>query len=432
MTHLLWYLCGLIFPCTLQAADTLRLSREECEAVFLEKNLILMAEKLSVSRAEAMEVQAGLRPNPEISVEDVNLWTTRSGTNNPSYFGDELPPIAGNFGKNLQMSIALEQLIETAGKRKLRISLAELDTELTREYFEEILRGIRSEFRQQLNEILYLQEETAYYETHLRSLESLAEVMKAQADRQLIPREDLARLRISIYELKKDMEEINTERRELQKNLKILMHLPADNHLVLAGEPYHPENVPVEIPALDFLIGLARENRADLRQARRQEEILHTRYRYEKSMKVPDLRLKAGYERGGFFHNFIGVGVGIDLPFFDRNQGNIQYAKTGIVQAEIMTRQLESVIENEVAQARDNLVSAIGFIADSSADPGPELDLLYEKYTEQLKSRNISLLRYIDFTEAWLGHKIDGLKAAQRVENNAEQLNFIIGTDLIK
>lgn len=40
--------------------DTLVLSIKECEAIFLKENLLLIAEKLEISKAEAMVLQARL------------------------------------------------------------------------------------------------------------------------------------------------------------------------------------------------------------------------------------------------------------------------------------------------------------------------------------------------------------------------------------
>ena len=76
--------------------DSLRLSREQCEALFLEKNLLLIAEKLQISQAEAMVLQASLWPNPTFEVDEVNLWSTKRQL---AVFGDELQGFnGGKFG----------------------------------------------------------------------------------------------------------------------------------------------------------------------------------------------------------------------------------------------------------------------------------------------------------------------------------------------
>jgi cobalt-zinc-cadmium efflux system outer membrane protein len=94
--------------------DTLVINQKEAEGLFLNNNLDLIIQKLNINQAEAQVIQAKLWPNPEFSVDEVNLWATK----NQLSPGERLPPIIGNFGKNQQFSAALEQRIETAGKRK--------------------------------------------------------------------------------------------------------------------------------------------------------------------------------------------------------------------------------------------------------------------------------------------------------------------------
>lgn len=80
----------------------------QIEALFLEQNLQLVAEKMNISLADAEMVQAKLWDNPELSVSSVNLWSSREQRN-------QLETSA--FPKNTQFSIELSQLIRTANKR---------------------------------------------------------------------------------------------------------------------------------------------------------------------------------------------------------------------------------------------------------------------------------------------------------------------------
>src|SRR5690554_8105941 len=54
------------------AQETLTISREEAEAMFLQNNLLLVAEKLNIESQRAEVIQARLWPNPEFSVSEVN------------------------------------------------------------------------------------------------------------------------------------------------------------------------------------------------------------------------------------------------------------------------------------------------------------------------------------------------------------------------
>ncbi|RME18937.1 MAG: hypothetical protein D6799_02310, partial [Bacteroidetes bacterium] len=82
----------LFFSFQAMAQDTLKLSREQCEAIFLKENLLLLAEKLEISKAEAIKLQASLWPNPNITLDEINLWTTQKQL---GIWGQELPGLNG-------------------------------------------------------------------------------------------------------------------------------------------------------------------------------------------------------------------------------------------------------------------------------------------------------------------------------------------------
>src|SRR5690554_119234 len=148
--------------------DTLRLNKKEAETVFLQNNLPLLAEKLSISKAEAKVIQAKVWPNPTLTIDQVNLWKPKS------IEGQELvPPFSGNFGRNQQFGITLEQLIITAGKRKKLMALEKVGVEQSKQYFEEVLRNLKIEFRMLLNQLNYLQAYKNIYETQLSSINQL-------------------------------------------------------------------------------------------------------------------------------------------------------------------------------------------------------------------------------------------------------------------
>lgn len=130
----------LYFSLHVIAQDTLKLSRQQCEAIFLKENLLLIAEKLKVPQAEAMVLQAKLWPNPTVSLDEINLWATQKQL---SVFNQELPGFnGGNFGRNQQVSFSIEQLILTAGKRKKLMALEQVNVDKSKQYFEDLLRHL--------------------------------------------------------------------------------------------------------------------------------------------------------------------------------------------------------------------------------------------------------------------------------------------------
>jgi cobalt-zinc-cadmium efflux system outer membrane protein len=156
-------------------------------------------------------------------------------------------------------------------------------------------------------------------------------------------------------------------------------------------------------------------------------------YAYEKAQRTPNVTLKGGYDRGGnFMYNFVGFGVAMDLPVFNRNQGNIRYANLGIEQSKIYYEQQSLTVTNEIALSWQNLNASIQFFESIEPDYEKTLDDLLNAYTKNFTNRNMNLLEYLDFLDAYLENKKIILEAGKEVNDKAEELNFSVGTDLIK
>ncbi|WP_339922219.1 TolC family protein [uncultured Cyclobacterium sp.] len=424
----------LSLPFLTKAQDTLNLSREQAEAVFLKENLILIAERLEIPKAEAMVLQAKLWPNPTIEISEVNLWATQSQIEHAGADGF-LPPFYsnGDFGRNQQFGVQIEQLILTAGKRKKLLELEQVTADQSIQYFEDLLRNLKIELRNRLTNLQYLQFSRAVYQTQITSIGQLTQAYKKQVGQGNIPKGEYIRLKALELEIAQHINELNTEVNEVQKELKLLMGLPAPTQLKITEDGYLLDVQQFEEIVFGDLIDLARENRADFKIAEL-NVAYNTRLKaYEEAKRIPDIALGVNYDRGGnFIKDFVGFGLTMDLPFFNRNQGNIKAAKIGIEQSRIHVHHKDLSIENEVSLAYKNLYAAIQFLDQIEAGYEMELDSLLTSYTNNYISRNIRLLEYLDFLEAYLVNKEIILEAAKNALEKAEELNYTVGTDLIK
>lgn len=421
----------LYFSLHVIAQDTLKLSRQQCEAIFLKENLLLIAEKLKVPQAEAMVLQAKLWPNPTVSLDEINLWATQKQL---SVFNQELPGFnGGNFGRNQQVSFSIEQLILTAGKRKKLMALEQVNVDKSKQYFEELLRHLKIEFRQQLTQLQYLQFNRAIYQNQINNIRQLTQAYQKQVDLGNIPKGEYIRLKALELEFSKQINELNKQINESQKELKLLMRLPANVQLTLTDDGYLKNIESFKLISITTLLDSAKSIRPDLKIAELDQTYFSKLYAYEKAKRTPDITLKAGYDRAGnFMYNFVGFGVAMDLPVFNRNQGNIQYANLGIEQSKLLYEQQILSVTNDVILAWQNLNAAIEFYKNIKPDYEKTLDDLLNAYTKNFTKRNISLLEYLDFLNAYMENKKIILEAGKELNDKAEELNFAVGMDLIK
>src|SRR5690606_31497092 len=138
------------------ATDTLTISYPKAEAVFIRRNLQLLAGKLGIDEANARVLQAKLWPNPTLSIGEVNLWS--NGT------PEELGRITGRWGNHAQMAVEVEQLIQTAAKRKKLMAVEEAGVLVAEKQFEDLLRSLKTEFRLRLSELERTQQRTVIYQ----------------------------------------------------------------------------------------------------------------------------------------------------------------------------------------------------------------------------------------------------------------------------
>lgn len=420
----------LLFSNCIFSQDTLVLNRIQSEKIFLESNLLLLAERLEVDKAEAQLLQAKLWPNPTVEIEEVNLWARPKQI---EIGGEELPDWIGvHSGKYQQFAASIEQLIETAGKRRKRMAMEEVSIEKSKEFFEDLLRNLKLEFRTLLSEAQVLQLKQEVFNKQLRSVQQLTQSFKNQWEQGHVSKSEYVRLKAFEMEIRKEIKELNREVTEVQKELKSLMKIPADVELQIAVEDFRPE---LDLPlfTLEDLLAEAKKNRPDYKLAGLEEKFSQNLLSYEKSQRIPDLNFNIGYDRGGsILYNFVGFGLSFDLPVFDRNQGNIKSAHIEIQQSQLQREQKELELENEVFSAFRNFQNALTFLNEIDPEYETGLDELLESYTRNFVARNISLLEYLDFFETYLENKEIILDARKEMRDSMEEMNYIIGKNLIE
>lgn len=422
-------LAFFFYSVVLKAQDTLTLSRTQCEAVFLKENLLLIAEKLKIAQAEALLLQAKLWPNPTFTFDQVNFWATPAQTG-----GQEvIPPLSENFGRNQQFGFELEQLILTAGKRKKLMALEQVAVDKSRQYFEELVRSLKLEFRTLLTKLQYLQLSHDFYQQQHLSVHQLTQAYEIQVSTGNVASSNYIRLRALELKLLKNINDRNEEMEHTQKKLKLLMRLPAATMLIITPESFRKEVTPLRQLQLEALIAHAEKHRPDLGLAASDVHYFDKLLAYEKAKRVPDVTLKSAYDRGGnAMVDFIGFGLTLDLPLFNRNQGQIRYARAGKAYADTLLKHVVLSVAHEVTNAWRNLRNALQMQEKIAPGYEAELDALMTGYNRSLTERNVSMLEYLDFTDAYIESKVIILDAAKAVHDKTEELNYTTGTDLIQ
>jgi cobalt-zinc-cadmium efflux system outer membrane protein len=121
------------------------------------------------------------------------------------------------------------------------------------------------------------------------------------------------------------------------------------------GELPAPREVTTPLPEL---LRRAGERRADLTAFRHRREAASARVQLARSRRLPDLELGAFYEREEGTDEIVGVGVGVAIPIFNRNQGGVAEAEATRDRLDQERSALQLAVAEEVVTAHARVRSA--------------------------------------------------------------------------
>lgn len=419
-----WLLCCGIPVSAQPAVDTVHVTHEEAETIFLQRNLQLLAARLEIDEAKARVIQAKLWPNPTLAIDEVNLWS--------NYGAEALGRLSGSWGNHAQIAVDIEQVIQTAGKRRKLMAAEEAGVRIAEQQFEDVLRSLKVELRSQLAELDHAQQREQTHRQALAQLRRLLQAYQRQVTLGNVSQSEYMRLRASEAELIKGISDIRRENREAQQALKVLLGIAPACELVLSGT--HPYAIAVDaaktLQAASILEWADNYN-AELQGIRWGVTQAEHQLRYEQAQRTPDVAVNIGYDRGGnIMRDFIGIGVSMDLPFFDRNQGNIRAAQAAVERHRLLAEEKKTAVGSAAIQAWQNLLLVIGQREQFSPDDEAEMDKLLEGFHHSFAERRVSLLEYLDFLEAYLNTKDYILETNRDMLIHYENLRYYVGDQL--
>jgi cobalt-zinc-cadmium efflux system outer membrane protein len=407
-------------------SDTLLLTKAQSEQQFLNKNLRLLAEALNIDQAQAKVIQARAWPNPVFWLDEVNVSATEKQLNGT----DGLPPLFKNgFGRNQEFVIQLEQLVYTAGKRKKLIALEKVNVEIAETYLAEMLRNLKIEFRTLLVQQQYYQELLQVYNRQLESLSRLIASQTVQVQKGNLSKIELYRIRGMYNTLLSEKNSYQLEQNRILAELKTLLAVPASVALTILPDEQEQRLVSEKF-LKDSLVFLLDET-PELKQSRNQIKAGQAMYAYERAQRVPDINLRAGYDRGGnFLLNQVGVGIGFDLPVFNRNKGNIKAAGHALDQSKLLYEHTSLEVKNNLHKAQQDLALVYDYYKTLDTNYIEELDKMLESVIQNFERRNLSLLQFLDFFESYKENKTIYSDVVQSIQLKQEELNYIVGRDI--
>ena len=404
--------------CTIGMMGQQKLTLQDCERQFLDKNLMLLASHYNIDQAQAAVLQSKIWDLPQIGGE-VNAWAPN---NDQKFF---------NAGKEGQKAAYIQQVIKIGGQRKNQIELAKSNAAITQLDFDQLLRDLKFQLRTAYFAIYFDTQSIAEIDKQRDNLKTLIDAYSEQTQKGNVSLKDLVRLQNLYLSLKNDRNALMTE---ILDNKNVLITLLNSNDLTLTPAPT-PQELEVYQAGLLYqseqLQQMALTNRPDVLRSQKVLEADNWNIKLQKSLALPSITLGAAYDqRGGAFNNQTNLTLSIPLPLWNQNKGNIKIAKFQLDQDKAGNQQKNLEVQNEVTTAYQKYVELKDSFVSSRSPIAQDLETVYQGIYTNFKKSNISILEFTDFMESYNQSVITLNQFHKNLINACETLNYATAAKL--
>ena len=389
------------------------LSYDEAKAILLKENLTLLASYYDVTAAEAELVQSKLWNNPNL-VWNQDLYSVEQN----KYF---------NY-KN-QRLLQFEQIFSVAGKHTNTVRLSKVGVSLSKLQLQDVLRSLLFE----LGDVYYsLHAAQQKQELYLQTLSRYNQLINSAQEKQRVgsmAANEVLRLKSEQIAIRAEATQNNNEVLELMSDLRIMLNLTDSVNLQTSEKELALGN----LQALYLLIDLALESRPDFKLQQLQVKYEEQNLKLQHSLVMPDVTI--GYQPHDKGSNYVrpyqGLTLEVNLPVFNRNQGNIKLAESRILQTQLKSELAENTLRNEVKKSYEQLINTQQGYQDFSQEFIQQTEELNKNANENYQKKNINLLEFIDLQRIFIQNKTQHIELRNAYQKSINQLNFVVGKEII-
>ncbi|WP_394776858.1 TolC family protein [Flavobacterium sp.] len=404
----------VLFGPVVLAQNTITL--QDCESQFLKNNLFLLASQYNIDASKALTIQSGIWDNPTITAE-LNAYNPERN----QYF---------DIAKQGQKVFGIEQLIYLGGKKRNEIKLAQTNEKLAELQFNDLLRTLKLQLRKSFFTVYYNTKSLETTDNQLAHIEDLINSYSVQVQKGNIPLRDLVRLQSLYLNFKNERMEVVNDNIEEQANLKLLLNSAENVVPEVTKEDFnkYTKTIPFDLKAFqDDAIA----NRPDYLIKQKDIEANEINIKWQKSLSIPDITVGANYDqRSGAFNKEANLILGIPLPLWNKNKGNIKYAQTILEQSKVEKQNFDLQLQTEITSAWNKWDESRKNYVVIKPTVNSDFEAVYNGILTNFQKRNISLLEFTDFMESYNQASIQINELKKKVVLSGEELNSTINKDL--
>ena len=396
-----------------QSPPSVRIDLEQAIQMAVVHNHALKAARTEIQQSQAEEITAAIHPNPVFTYDDLYV---------PLFTPSQLT--ATTLDQVTEFDLGITYTFERGHKRQARIRAARDQTAVTRSQVSDTERGLTFNVAQQFIGILLAKSNLQFATQDLASYQQTVDLSSEQYKAGAISEGDLLKIKLQLLQFQMDVSQAQLNLVQAFASLRALVGydaLPAGFDVVgeLAYEPLKLNQEDLQLKALQL--------RPDYVAAQQSVTAAQSQYSLAKANGKRDLTTTFDYTHVSAL-NAAGLTLSIELPFFDRNQGEIARTNYGIAQAQETKTATQEGVMTDVANA---------YQAFKTGDQVVQLYL--SGYLKQAQdSRDISEYAYkrgaaslLDFLDAERSYRATQLAYRQALATYMlaiEQLREVVGT----
>ncbi|MBI0416824.1 MAG: TolC family protein [Nitrosospira sp.] len=212
---------------SLTTPENLVVNEQEAIALFYQHNLSFIAAKFNIDTARAEEIIAGAIPNPvftfTVSTFSPKIFQAAYRANNP---GAPLPAF----------SPQIEQLIETAGKRRLRMESRAFATEAIKFDLQDTARVLTNTVRRSYYTLLLAQKISQVADNNYEHYREIIRVNEIRLKTGDIAAISFMRIEIESLKAQADQDQARTALNQARADLLLVLGWPENSMKILAAK----------------------------------------------------------------------------------------------------------------------------------------------------------------------------------------------------
>lgn len=334
---LLGCLVFALIPGVTLAQSPVRISLDEAIQMALQHNHNILAARTTIQQSQAGEITANLRPDPTL-VSDLEYIS-------PTHLTTDY------LNNSSEFDLGVSYLFERGKKRQHRLQAAKDITAQTRSLVEDNERSLTFSVASLFVGVQLAESTLELAEKDLKSFQLTVDLGELRYKTGAISEDDYLKIKLQLLQFEIDFQQAQLARTQALSDLRQLLgyeSVSADYDI--AGQfDYQPVKGNVEDMQMKAL-----QHRPDLRAAREGVTAAQSQYGLQKAIGKRDVTGQINYTHSGGL-NTASLFGSVELPIFDRNQGEILRASYAITQAQQLEKATSGQALTDVRDAYEGL-----------------------------------------------------------------------------